>query len=344
MQILVTGGMGFIGSHLVRLILETMPQAKVVNLDVLTYAANRRNLEYVDHVFNERYQFVHGDICDHKLALQLVANSQIVFNLAAETHVDRSLASAGGFVRSNVNGVHSLLAAARQTWVDDPARRFIQVSTDEVYGALNLQDENIFTEQSLLNPRSPYSASKAGGELLAMSYYHSFGLPVMVTRASNNYGPQQFPEKLIPLMIYRAISGKEMPVYGDGLYVRDWIYVEDHCRALIEVALDGQPGQVYNIGGNNQTSNLAMLDMIIAALSAMLNIEQSEFRTLIRHVEDRPGHDRRYAIDSRKIKEQLGFSPQVGLHQGVEQTVCWYFDNLDWWGDKHQDSQLWLRR
>lgn len=344
MQILVTGGMGFIGSHLVRLIMETMPQAKVVNLDVLSYAANQRNLEYVKHVFSQRYEFVHGDICDAPLVAGLLRDSHLVFNLAAETHVDRSLADASHFVRTNVSGVNSLLQAARKVWPANENRRFVQVSTDEVYGALTLEDKNIFTEQSPLMPRSPYSASKAGGELMAMSFYHSFGLPVMVTRASNNYGPHQFPEKFIPLMINRAMHSQEMPVYGDGLYVRDWMHVEDHCRALLAVAMNGQAGQVYNIGGNNQASNLQVLDMIIDSLSALLDVEASEFKALIRHVEDRPGHDRRYAIDSSKVEKELGISPQIDFAAGLYETVKWYFDNMEWWDDSNQESQLWLRR
>jgi dTDP-glucose 4,6-dehydratase len=342
LQALVTGGMGFIGSHLIRLLLETFPAIKVVNIDILGYAANPRNLSYARSIFSDRYEFIPGDICDINLVQEIVAASQVVFNLAAETHVDRSLQDASNFVRSNIMGTNALLHAAR-SWADDPERCFIQVSTDEVYGALKLDDNILFNETSPLTPSSPYSASKAGADLLALSYHRSFSLPVIITRCGNNYGPCQYPEKFIPLMINKIIAGQELPVYGDGLHVREWIYVKDHCQALIEVWKKGQPGQVYNIGSGDQYSNLAILDIIINMMSHRCNIEATELRHLIKHVSDRPGHDRRYALDSTRLHEEIEFIPATSLQEGLRQTINWHFEHLDWW-NINNDQQWWLRR
>ncbi|MDR1397596.1 MAG: dTDP-glucose 4,6-dehydratase [Desulfarculales bacterium] len=343
MQILVTGGMGFIGSHLIRILLESFPQVKVVNLDILAYASNPRNLSYVRSIFSDRYQFVPGDICDAELVRELVAGSQAVFNLAAETHVDRSLQDADNFVRTNVLGANCLLQAAR-AWEDDPRRRFIQVSTDEVYGALSLEETGLFRETSPLCPSSPYSASKAGADMLALAYHRSFGLPVIITRACNNYGPHQYPEKFIPLMINKAVNGQELPVYGDGLHVREWMFVKDHCRALLAVWQKGEPGQIYNIGSGRRHNNLEMLDIIINIMGKRYSIEVDEFRRLIRHAPDRRGHDRRYALDSGRLEREIGFRPSVSLEDGLNQTVNWHFDHPDWWNIDNNDQQWWLRR
>ena len=343
MQILVTGGMGFIGSHLIRLLLETLRDVKVVNLDIMSYAANPRNVAYIRNIFADRYEFVHGDICDPEVVGPLLQESQAVFHLAAESHVDRSLKDSGTFMRTNVLGSNNLMQCALRLWGNDPARRFIQVSTDEVYGSLALEDNGGFKESNPLQPRSPYSVSKASGDMLALAFYHSFGLPVIITRASNNYGPHQYPEKLIPLMIMRALAGMDLPVYGDGLYVRDWLFVKDHCRALIEVWRQGEPGQVYNIGANNQRSNLEIVDMVISNLSRRFDIELAEFKKLIRHVEDRPGHDRRYALDCGKIEKDLGFQAATSLDEGLDYTINWYFNHADWWGEP-AETQLWPRR
>ncbi len=344
MQILVTGGMGFIGSHLVLHLLQNLPEARVINLDSLSYAANPRNLEQVERMYGKRYQFIHGNIADGELMNRLMPEAELVFNLAAETHVDRSLHDPDVFMRTNVLGVSTMLQAAVKAWQKFPERRFIHISTDEVYGSLSLEDPARFTESTPLAPRSPYSASKASADLLALAYYHSFNLPVVVTRASNNYGPHQFPEKFIPLMIRRALSGRELPVYGDGLYVRDWLFVKDHCRGLAMVAQKGRPGQVYNIGGNNQLNNLTLLNMILASLGAVSGRKPEEFGALIRHVQDRPGHDRRYDLDCRKIEQELGFIPEVNFAQGLNITTQWYVEHENWWPNSTEDSQLWLKR
>lgn len=345
MRILVTGGMGFIGSHLIIYLLKNLPEAEIINLDALNYAANPRNGKYAESLFGDRYEFIHGNISDVGLVDTLMHQVDIVFNLAAETHVDRSLQGSSIFMRSNVLGVNVMLQAAHKAWLGHPEKRFIQVSTDEVYGTLALEDKHRFTEQSPLNPRSPYSASKAGGDLLALSYFHSFDLPVIITRASNNYGPRQFPEKFIPTMIMRALLGEDLPIYGDGLYVRDWLYAGDHAEALWQTALKGVPGQIYNIGGNNQINNLTVLKYIMESLGRLLDIDPSVFNELIHHVEDRPGHDRRYDLDCAKIESELGFTPQADFQRCLDYTVKWYYDHFDWWGNNPlQESQLWLRR
>jgi dTDP-glucose 4,6-dehydratase len=312
-RVLVTGGCGFIGSNLIRYLRDAHPQWTVVNLDKLTYAGNPENLAGIDHVF------VHGDICDRALVERVLREHDIeaILHLAAESHVDRSIMTPEAFIRTNVLGTQVLLESARAANVG----RFVLVSTDEVYGSLG--PTGAFTEDSPLKPSSPYSASKASADLLALAFQHTFGLEVIVTRSSNNYGRYQFPEKLIPLMIVNALDGKPLPVYGDGGHVRDWIHVEDHCRALV-LALDrGQPGRVYNIGGGTELSNLE----IVRSLLAILGKPES----LIRFVADRPGHDRRYAIDSTRLRSELGWSPARGFALGLEDTARWYVDNAGWW-------------
>ncbi len=329
MRILVTGGCGFIGSNFIRHLLTSHPADQVVNLDALTYAGNPENLAEVAAAHPDRYRFVRGDIADSALVGRLMAGVEAVAHFAAESHVDRSIEDAGQFVRTNVLGTQVLLAAALAAW--GPGRgRFLHVSTDEVYGALALEDGRRFREDWPLAPRSPYSASKAAGDLLALAYHHTHGLPVVVTRCSNNYGPHQFPEKFIPLMIENALAGRELPVYGDGLYVRDWIHVNDHCRAADLVLREGRPGEVYNVGGNNELANLAVLDQVIGLVAARAGRDPAGLRGLVRHVQDRPGHDRRYAVDAGKIARELGFAPAEGFAAGLAATVDWYLANREW--------------
>jgi dTDP-glucose 4,6-dehydratase len=316
MNILVTGGAGFIGSNFVRMVLEEQPECLVVNLDKLTYAGNLENLEgFLDH---PRHVFVKGDICDGQLVCELLDRYKIeaIINFAAESHVDRSIIGPKVFIETNVSGTLTLLMAAK----DKGIKRFNQISTDEVYGSLG--PEGKFTEKTPLAPNSPYSASKASADMLVAAFGHTFGLPYNITRCSNNYGPYQFPEKLIPLMINNAINDRPLPVYGDGLHVRDWIYVEDHCRAIWLVLTKAPPGEVYNIGGNTERPNIEIVRKILQHLGKP--------ESLIRYVNDRPGHDRRYAIDATKIRTQLGWRPKVDLDQGLAITIDWYLRHRQW--------------
>jgi dTDP-glucose 4,6-dehydratase len=328
-RILVTGGCGFIGSNFVRHVLSEHPCDEVVNLDLLTYAGNPDNLADVEADFAGRYRLVRGDVCDLSAVLPLVSEAEAVAHFAAESHVDRSIENAAAFARTNVVGTQVMLEAARRSWGGDSGRRFLHVSTDEVYGALALDDPRSFAEDWPLDPKSPYSASKAGADLLAQSFHHTHGLPVLTTRSCNNYGPYQFPEKLVPLMILNAAAGKELPVYGDGLYVRDWIHVADACRATDLVLRRGEPGQAYNIGAGAQRANLEVVREIIGLVAARLGQEASGLEKLIRHVADRPGHDRRYAVDSSKLRS-LGFEPALSFAEGLRRTVDWYLDNPRW--------------
>jgi dTDP-glucose 4,6-dehydratase len=315
-RILVTGGAGFIGSNFVRMVLSEHTDCLVVNLDKLTYAGNLENLaEFVEH---DNHRFVHGDICDGLLVEKLIDEHQIdaIINFAAESHVDRSITGPKVFIETNVAGTLTLLEAAR----DKEIGRFIQVSTDEVYGSLG--PEGRFTEQTPLSPNSPYSASKASADHLVKAFGHTWGVPYNITRCSNNYGPYQFPEKLIPLMINNALHEKELPVYGDGLYVRDWLYVYDHCTAIWRVLEQAPPGEVYNIGGCNEKTNIKVIELILERLGKP--------KTLIRHVKDRPGHDRRYAIDASKIIRELQWRPSVTFEEGIARTIDWYLNNTKW--------------
>jgi len=315
--VLVTGGAGFIGSNLVRLLRRERPDWTVVNLDKLTYAGNAESL--ADLRGDPKHVFVRGDIADAGLVDGLIRSHGIdaILNLAAESHVDRSILGPAIFVETNVSGTQVLLESARQARV----RRFVQVSTDEVYGSLGAAGR--FSESSPLRPSSPYSASKAAADLLALAYGHTFGMDVVVTRCSNNYGPYQFPEKLIPLMIANALEGRKLPVYGDGMQVRDWIHVDDHCRALLAALERGRAGEVYNVGSDNEWPNL----QIVARLLEILG----KPRDLIEHVTDRPGHDRRYAIDAAKAQAELGWAPRIGFADGLESAVAWYVQNRGWW-------------
>ncbi|TMA28039.1 MAG: dTDP-glucose 4,6-dehydratase [Deltaproteobacteria bacterium] len=317
MTVLVTGGAGFIGSNLVRFLRRERPDWTVVNLDKLTYAGNAESLS--DLREDPKHVFVHGDIAEAKLIDRVLREHAVeaVLNLAAESHVDRSILGPAIFVETNIAGTQVLLDCARQAGV----KRFVQVSTDEVYGSLGATGQ--FTESSPLRPSSPYSASKAAADLLVLAYGHTFAMDVIVTRCSNNYGPYQFPEKLIPLMIANALEGKKLPVYGDGRQVRDWIHVEDHCRALLLALEKGRSGEVYNVGSDNEWPNLQIVTRLLQVLG--------KGRELIEHVKDRPGHDRRYAIDASKARSELGWTPRIGFAEGLQATIDWYLQNRGWW-------------
>jgi dTDP-glucose 4,6-dehydratase len=313
-RVLVTGGCGFIGSNLVRLLLDGERDVGVVNLDALTYAGNPANLAGVGD--SPRYRFVRADVADRDAVSRALAGVECVFHLAAESHVDRSIMDSSPFVRTNVVGTQVLLDCCRAAGV----KRFVHVSTDEVYGSLG--ETGHFTEQTPLAPNSPYAASKAASDLLVRSYVHTFGFPAMITRCSNNYGPYQFPEKLIPLFITNLLRDQSVPVYGDGKQVRDWVQVRDHCKALVAVWKRGRPGEVYNVGGSCERTNLDLTQTLLRVLGKPAS--------LIRHVADRPGHDRRYAIDCAKIERELGWRPAVEFEQGLRETVEWYKRNTAW--------------
>ncbi len=320
MMLLVTGGAGFIGSNFIRLMLG--PQSprpgryRIINLDKLTYAGNLENLADIS---DENYRFIRGDICDRELVDRVLKDGvEAVINFAAESHVDRSIYEPDVFLQTNIMGVQVLLQAALKHKI----KKFLQVSTDEVYGSLT-PEAAAFREDTHLAPNSPYSASKASADLLVRSYWKTYGFPACISRCSNNYGPYQFPEKLIPLLITNAVEDKPLPVYGDGLNVRDWIHVEDHCRGLIEILEQGKPGEIYNLGGAGERANLEIVNGILEVLEKP--------KSLIKFVTDRPGHDRRYAIDFSKIKGELGWTPRYELRQGLRQTIEWYLRHEGWW-------------
>ncbi len=317
MNLLVTGGAGFIGSNFIRHILTKYPEYRVINLDKLTYAGNLENLVGVEK--DPRYAFEKGDICDKSRVQLCVIRYEIdgIIHFAAESHVDRSILGAVEFVQTNIVGTNVLLEVAKELKI----QRFLQVSTDEVYGSLGTT--GLFTEETPIHPNSPYSASKASGDMLALAYHHTFGLPVILTRCSNNYGPYQFPEKLIPLMIANALHDTPLPVYGDGMNIRDWLHVKDHCSAIDEVFHRGRIGEVYNIGGNNEKPNIEIIKLILQ------NLRKPE--SMITYVKDRPGHDRRYAIDSTKIRRELGWQPSYTFERGIAETITWYVENQNWW-------------
>jgi len=326
----VTGGAGFVGSNLVRHILTTRPEARVTNVDALTYAGNLESLADIDAdpELDRRHRFVHADICDGEAMAGILSGDEIVLHLAAESHVDRSIQADAPFMRTNVLGTRTLLEVARNAGT----RRFVHVSTDEVYGQLPWRDPAEahpgddaprFTEETPLAPRSPYAASKAASDHLALAYHHTHDLDVVVTRCGNTYGPYQYPEKLIPLMITRALSDEPLPVYGDGLHVRDWIQVRDHARGILAAADAGESGRAYNFGGSAERTNLSVVHAVLEALDKP--------RTLVRHVEDRPGHDRRYAVDVTRARDELGWAPTVSFDEGLQATVAWYLDHRAWW-------------
>lgn len=317
MKLLVTGGAGFIGSNFVRYMVNKYPDYQIVNLDLLTYAGNLENLKDIENAPN--YKFVNGDIADREFINGLFQAEKFdyVLNFAAESHVDRSITDPGIFVQTNIQGTLALLDAAKTIGV----KKYLQVSTDEVYGTLG--ETGYFTEETPLAANSPYSASKAGADLLVRAYNETFGLPVNITRCSNNYGPFHFPEKLIPLMIINALNDKELPIYGDGLNVRDWLHVEDHCQAIDLVLHRGRNGEVYNVGGNNERTNIEIVKTILKHLGKP--------ESLMKFVTDRPGHDRRYAIDATKLRTELGWEPKYNFDTGIEQTINWYLENKEWW-------------
>jgi dTDP-glucose 4,6-dehydratase len=313
-KLLITGGSGFIGSWLIRHLLTEYPEYHVTNLDLLTYAGNPENLKDVEN--NPRYRFVQGDICDEALVNELMNDADVCINVAAQTHVDRSISGPGVFIHTNVVGTQVLLEAARNAKI----AKFIQVSTDEVYGSI--EGTAKFTEESPLEPSSPYSSSKAGADLIALSYWKTYGLPVCITRCTNNYGPNQYPEKLIPLFILNAADDKSVPVYGDGMNVRDWIHVRDHSAGVATVLRFGKPGEVYNLGSGNEHNNLEITRVLLNLLGKP--------ESLIRFVTDRLGHDRRYALDCRKIERELGWKAMIPFEQGLRETVQWYLENPEW--------------
>jgi len=348
MNILITGGAGFIGSNLVHYLLGDGPTelglevSKVVNLDKLTYAGNLSNLQAIDA--DPRHIFVEGDITDPELIARILAEHGIdaIMHLAAESHVDRSIDTPLPFIQTNVLGTFQLLDAARKHWGsrgDDEAFRFLHVSTDEVYGSLELEDP-AFSEITPYRPNSPYSASKAASDHLARAYFHTYGMPVVTTNCSNNYGPYQFPEKLIPLMIQKVIRGEKLPVYGDGSNVRDWLYVEDHCSGLVAALANGRPGETYNIGGKCEMTNIDLIRTLITVVQEeagdSLQIQDAE--DIITYVKDRPGHDKRYAIDCTKICGELGWEPKQTFETGLRSTVRWYLDHPKWIADIEDQS------
>lgn len=312
--ILVTGGAGFIGNCFIRHMLQKYSNYKIINLDALTYAGNLENLYDVKD--NPNYEFVNGDICDKDLVTQIVSGVDMIVNFAAETHVDRSITGPEIFIETNVKGTMTLLQAAKEFNIE----RYLQVSTDEVYGTL--EDTGYFTETTPLAPNSPYSASKAGADMLVRAYYETYKVPTLITRCSNNYGPYQYPEKLIPFFISRLLRGEKVPVYGDGMNVRDWLYVYDHCAAIDAVLHKGRVGEVYNIGGHNEKTNLEITHLILDAM----NKDESS----IEYVQDRLGHDRRYAISNDKITSELGWKPSVTFEEGILLTIDWYLNNKSW--------------
>lgn len=330
MKILITGGCGFIGSNYVHYILEKYPEDKIINLDALTYAGNLENLKKVEN--NPNYEFVHGDITDKELVEGLVKDVDVIVHFAAESHVDRSILDSDAFVRTNVNGTLNLLEAAKNSG----NKRFHHVSTDEVYGSLS-KDDPAFNERTPYDPRSPYSASKASSDHLVRSYYHTHKLPITISNCSNNYGPYQFPEKLIPLFVTNLIEGKKIPVYGTGENIRDWLHVKDHCIAIDKVVREGKIGETYCIGGNAEKTNLEITHKILELMEA----DEKD----IEYVEDRKGHDKRYAIDFSKIKNELGWEPSVSFEEGIKETVEWYRNNENWWKNiKSGDYQNYYKK
>ncbi|MCA2709870.1 MAG: dTDP-glucose 4,6-dehydratase [Microcystis sp. M015S2] len=333
-SIVITGGAGFIGSNFVHHWCENYPEDRVIVLDALTYAGNLNNLATLKD--RKNFRFLQGDICDRALVDQLFAGENIdtVAHFAAESHVDRSILGPGAFVQTNVVGTFTLLESFRQHWLSNHQPdnyRFLHVSTDEVYGSLGV-DDPAFTETTPYAPNSPYSASKAGSDHLARAYFHTYGMPTIITNCSNNYGSYHFPEKLIPLMCINILLGKPLPVYGDGQNVRDWLYVRDHCQALDTVIHKGKVGETYNIGGNNEVKNIDLVRMLCELMDELAtDLPVQPAQNLITFVKDRPGHDRRYAIDASKIRTELGWQPEETVEGGLRKTIQWYLDHRDWW-------------
>jgi len=329
-KILITGGAGFIGSHVVRLFVKSYPDYRIINLDKLTYAGNLTNLKDIEKKSN--YDFVKGDICDEGIVNDLFVSQKIdgVIHLAAESHVDRSIKDPFLFARTNILGTLNLLQAAKESWKNDyNGKLFYHISTDEVYGALAF-DDTLFTEETSYDPHSPYSASKASSDHFVRAYHDTYGLPTVISNCSNNYGPYQFPEKLIPLFIHNIRNRKALPVYGKGENVRDWLYVEDHARAIELIFHKGKIGETYNIGGLNEWSNIDLIKVMIKVADRMLGNPEGTSEELITYVTDRAGHDLRYAIDATKLKNELGWKPSLQFEEGIEKTIRWYLDNQEW--------------
>ena len=350
-NILVTGGAGFIGSNFIHLLLNEIPNINIINLDLLTYAGSLENLQGLPGA--ERHTFVHGNICDRPLVDKLLYDHQIdtIVHFAAESHVDRSILGPAPFIETNIMGTFTLLEAARKFWLEEQPEqlggcRFHHISTDEVYGTLGPEDAP-FSETTPYQPGSPYSASKASSDHLVNAYHNTYGFPITMTNCSNNYGPYQFPEKLIPLMIFNGMKGEALPVYGDGLQIRDWLYVEDHCEAILTVLLNGRNGETYNIGGDNQPTNLEVIHSICSILDERFpKSPHTPHKSLIKYVNDRPGHDRRYAINIHKITNELGWTPKHALNAGLEKTIDWYLDNHGWLEAvrQKQDYKSWMAK
>lgn len=346
-RILVTGGAGFIGSNFIRYIQKESPGSKIFNLDLLTYAGSLENLKSLSEP--ENHHFIHGDICDQPLIEKLLRENKIdtIVHFAAESHVDRSLQGPSAFIKTNILGTFSLLEAARKIWLTEtrsnlPDYRFHHISTDEVFGTLAPEDP-AFKEMTPYAPNSPYAASKASSDHLVRSYNHSFGLPITISNCSNNYGPYQFPEKLIPLMILNALTGKPLPIYGDGMQIRDWLYVEDHCEAIWKIIQHGKVGESYNIGGENQPPNIEIVKTICQTLDEK-DLPFKPHENLITYVKDRPGHDRRYAMNIQKIQDELAWQPRHDLAEGLRETVEWYLTHADWLNAiiKEKNYQQWV--
>lgn len=330
--LLITGGAGFIGSNFIQYILNKYPNYKILNLDKLTYAGNLENLKEVEN--NHNYYFVKGDISNRELVEYIFKEFKpnYILNFAAESHVDRSIEGPEIFIKTNVYGTQVLLDVAKEFWEKEKIKdmKFIQISTDEVYGSLPLESKEKFTEESPLKPNSPYSASKAGADLLCRAYFVTYGFPVIITRSSNNFGPRQYPEKLIPLTIQRALEGKEIPVYGDGQNIRDWLYVEDNCKGIDIVLHKGKIGEIYNIGGENEWKNIELVNLICDIIAEEKREPSEKYKKLITFVKDRPGHDRRYALSIEKIKKELGWKPESEFKNALRETIRWY---LKKWGN-----------
>lgn len=349
MTILVTGGAGFIGANFVLKCVAQLDET-IINLDKLTYAGNLDNLTSIKD--NNKHIFIKGDITDSKLINELLTQHKprAIINFAAESHVDRSISAPEDFIQTNIIGTFRLLECAKQYWQQlsleqSSAFRFLHVSTDEVYGSLG-QDDKAFNEKNRYEPNSPYSASKAASDHLVRAYYHTYGLPVLTTNCSNNYGPYQFPEKLIPLIIHNALGNKELPIYGDGKQVRDWLFVEDHCNAILRVLDKGSLGEVYNIGGLNEKTNIEVVNHICEILDDLKpRLDGKSYKTQIAYIKDRPGHDRRYAIDASKISNDLSWSPELTFEDGIKQTINWYLDNQQWVAKVASGDHLkWVKR
>jgi len=322
MKLLITGGCGFIGSNFIRYILKKYPEYKIMNLDKLTYAGNLENLKDIEN--NKNYEFVKGDICDERIVNKLAKETEVVVNFAAESHVDRSILSAGSFIKTDVYGTYVLLEAAKKF----KHKKYVQISTDEVYGSI---EKGSFTEESPLRPNSPYAASKSAADMLVKSYFVTYKLPVVIVRSSNNFGPYQYPEKITPLFITNALENKPLPLYGDGKNVRDWLYVLDNCRAIDLVLHKGRIGEIYNVASGNERTNLELTKKIIKILKAITQQPNNTITQLVTFVKDRPGHDRRYSLDSTKIKKELDWSPKYNFEEALKDTVKWYKMNPAWW-------------